>query len=211
MGLAALVLVAGAPASAAGSGPTTTDPAERKSEVDQERNRLAEDYDETLSEEAHLVAAYEQSRANATELGRQLAVLDDYVTAVQRDLDKATTSAETAASRRDALREDLRGATEELSRRRANLRATAVSGYVWFGERGTVHSAYGQAMVADEILVSSFYAGYLDDVQDERVDAVERQESRVETLTDDATEASDKAEAARAKVAQTARRPAEGP
>ena len=203
MGLAALVLVAGAPASAAGSGPTTTDPAERKSEVDQERNRLAEDYDETLSEEAHLVAAYEQSRANATELGRQLAVLDDYVTAVQRDLDKATTSAETAASRRDALREDLRGATEELSRRRANLRATAVSGYVWFGERGTVHSAYGQAMVADEILVSSFYAGYLDDVQDERVDAVERQESRVETLTDDATEASDKAEAARAKVAQT--------
>ena len=106
-------------------------------------------------------------------------MLDDYVTAVQRDLDKATTSAETAASRRDALREDLRGATEELSRRRADLRATAVSGYVWFGERGTVHSAYGQAMVADEILVSSFYAGYLDDVQDERVDAVERQESRV--------------------------------
>ena len=111
MGLAALVLVAGAPAPAAGSGPTTTDPAERKSEVDQERNRLAEHYDETLAEEAHLVAAYEQSRASATELGRQLAVLDDYVTAVQRDLDKATTAAETAASRRDALREDLRGAT----------------------------------------------------------------------------------------------------
>ncbi len=203
MGLAALVLVAGAPAPAAGSGPTTTDPAERKSEVDQERNRLAEHYDETLAEEAHLVAAYEQSRASATELGRQLAVLDDYVTAVQRDLDKATTAAQTAASRRDALREDLRGATQELSRRRADLRATAVSGYVWFGERGTVHSAYGQAMVADEVLVSGFYAGYLNDVQDQRVDAVERQESRVETLTDDATEASDTAEAARAKVAQT--------
>ena len=202
-GLAALVLVAGAPAPAAGSGPTTTDPAERKTQVDQERNRLAEHYDETLAEEADLVAAYEQSRASATELGRQLAVLDDYVTAVQRDLDAVTTAAATAASRRDALREDLRGATEELSRRRSDLRATAISGYVWFGERGTVHSAYGQGMVADEVLVSNFYAGYLNDVQDERVDAVERQETRVEQLADDATQASDKAEAARAKVAQT--------
>jgi murein DD-endopeptidase MepM/ murein hydrolase activator NlpD len=196
-------LVAGAPAQAAGSGPTTTDPAARKTEVDQERNRLAEQYDETLADEADLVAAYEQSRATATELGRQLAVLDDYVTAVQRDLDAATTAAGKAASRRDALREDLRGATEELSRRRGDLRATAISGYVWFGERGTVHSAYGQAMVADEILVSSFYAGYLNDVQDERVDAVERQEERVGQLTDEATAASDKAEAARATVAKT--------
>jgi murein DD-endopeptidase MepM/ murein hydrolase activator NlpD len=197
------VLVAGAPAPAAGSGPTTTDPAERKTQVDQERNRLAEQYDETLAEEAHLVAAYEQSRATATELGRQLAVLDDYVTAVQRDLDAATVAARTAASRRDALREDLRGATEELSRRRGALRATAISGYVWFGERGTVHSAYGQGMVADEILVSSFYAGYLNDVQDQRVDAVERQEARVGRLTDDASAASDKAEDARATVAKT--------
>jgi murein DD-endopeptidase MepM/ murein hydrolase activator NlpD len=171
--------------------------------VDQERNRLAEQYDETLAEEANLVAAYEQSRATAADLGRQLAVLDDYVTAVQRDLDAATAAAKKAEARREALREDLRGATAELSRRRSILRATAISGYVWFGERGTVHSAYGQAMVADEILVSSFYAGYLNDVQDERVDAVERQEARVGQLTDEATVASDKAEQARATVAKT--------
>jgi murein DD-endopeptidase MepM/ murein hydrolase activator NlpD len=202
-GLAALVLVAGAPAPAAGSGPTTTDPAARKTEVDQERNRLAEQYDETLAEEANLVAAYEQSRATATELGRQLAVLDDYVTAVQKDLDAATTAASTAAAKRDALREDLRGATEELNLRRTALRSTAISGYVWFGERGTVHSAYGQGIAADEILVSSFYAGYLNDVQDERVDAVVRQEARVGRLSDDATAASDTAEEARAKVAKT--------
>ena len=84
------MLVAGAPAPAAGSGPTTTDPAARKTEVDQERNRLAEQYDETLAEEANLVAAYEQSR-HGDRAGRQLAVLDDYVTAVQRDLDTAAT------------------------------------------------------------------------------------------------------------------------
>ena len=54
-----------------------------------------------------------------------------------------------------------------------------MSGYVWFGERGTVSSAYGQAVVADEQLMSSFYAGYLNDVQDDRVDAVEQQEARV--------------------------------
>jgi murein DD-endopeptidase MepM/ murein hydrolase activator NlpD len=58
-------------------------------------------------------------------------------------------------------------------------------------------------MVADEILVSSFYAGYLNDVQDQRVDAVERQEARVGRLTDDASAASDKAEDARATVAKT--------
>jgi murein DD-endopeptidase MepM/ murein hydrolase activator NlpD len=196
-------LVAGAPASAVASGPTTTDPAARKAQVDQERNRLADQYDETLAAEADLVAAFEQSRATAAELTRQLAVLDEQSAAIQRDLDAATATANQAVLKRDAFREDLRGATSELQRRRQDLRATAVSGYVWFGERGTVHSAYGQAVVADEELVSGFYAGYLDDVQGERIDAVEQQEARVSNLTAQAVDASDQAEAARQQVAQT--------
>ncbi len=201
-GLAALVLVAGAPVSAAGSGPDTSDPAARKTQVDRERNRLAEQYDETLAAEADLVAAYEQSRATADELTRQVAVLDDYSAAVQRELDAATVAAGQALHRRDTLAEDLRIATTELSRRRGDLRAAAVSGYVWFGERGTVSSSYGQAVVADEQIMSGFYAGYLNDVQDARVDAVEQQEARVSGLYDEARVANDRAEAARQEVAQ---------
>jgi murein DD-endopeptidase MepM/ murein hydrolase activator NlpD len=185
------------------SGPTTTDPAARKAQVDRERNRLAEQYDETLSAEADLVSAFEQSRATAAELARQLTVLDEYSAAIQQELDLATSAANQAVLRRDAFREDLRGATLELYRRRQDLRATAVSGYVWFGERGTVRSAYGQAVVADEQLVSGFYAGYLDDVQGERIDAVEQQEARVSDLTAQAVEASEKAEGARQQMAQT--------
>ena len=171
--------------------------------MDRERNRLAEQYDETLSAEADLVSAFEQSRATAAELTRQLTVLDEYSAAIQQELDLATSAANQAVLRRDAFREDLRGATLELYRRRQDLRATAVSGYVWFGERGTVRSAYGQAVVADEQLVSGFYAGYLDDVQGERIDAVEQQEARVSDLTAQAVEASDKAEGARQQMAQT--------
>ena len=107
-----------------------------------------------------------------------------------------------ALHRRDTLAEDLRIATTELSRRRGDLRATAVSGYVWFGERGTVSSSYGQAVVADEQIMSGFYAGYLNDVQDARVDAVEQQEARVSGLYDEARVANDQAEAARQEVAQ---------
>jgi murein DD-endopeptidase MepM/ murein hydrolase activator NlpD len=201
-GLAALVLVAGVPAAAAASGPTTTDPATRKTQVDRERRQLAERYDETLAVEADLTAAYEQSRARAAELTQKLATLDDYVVAVQKELDAATATAGQAVQRRDAFREDLKSATAELARRRDDLRATAVSGYVWFGERGTVHGAYGQGVMADEALVSSFYAGYLNQVQDQRVRRVEQQEARVEQLTDDARAASDRAEAARKEVAQ---------
>ena len=51
-GLAALVVVAGAPAPVAGAGPTTSDPAKQKTHVDRERSRLAERYDETLAAEA---------------------------------------------------------------------------------------------------------------------------------------------------------------
>ena len=201
-GLAALVLVAGAPAAAAASGPTTTDPAARKTQVDRERSQLAERYDETLTVQADLTAAYEQSRATAAELTRKLATLDDYSAAVQKDLDAATATANVAVQRRDAFREDLTAANVELSRRRGDLRATAVSGYVWFGERGTVQGAYGQGVMADEALVSSFYAGYLNQVQDHRVHQVEVQEARVQQLTDDARRASDSAEAARKEVAQ---------
>ena len=64
-GLAALVLVAGAPATAAASGPTTTDPDAQKTQVDRQRSQLAERYDETLTVQADLTAAYEQSRATA--------------------------------------------------------------------------------------------------------------------------------------------------
>jgi murein DD-endopeptidase MepM/ murein hydrolase activator NlpD len=201
-GLAALVLVIGAPASAAASGPTTTDPAARKTQVDRQRSQLAERYDETLTVQAELTAAYEQSRATAAELTRKLATLDEYSAAVQKDLDAATATAALAVQRRDAFREDLQGANVELSRRRAELRSTAVSGYVWFGQQATVHGAYGQGVLADEALVSSFYAGYLNQVQDQRVRRVERQEARVEQLTDDARTASDRAEAARNDVAQ---------
>jgi murein DD-endopeptidase MepM/ murein hydrolase activator NlpD len=196
------VLVAGAPAAAVASGPTTTDPAARKTQLDRERSRLAERYDETLTVQADLTAAYEQSRATAAELTQKLATLDDYSAAVQKDLDGATATANQALLRRDAFREDLNAANLELSRRRAELRSTAVSGYVWFGERGTVHGAYGQGVMADEALVSSFYAGYLNQVQDHRVHRVELQEARVKQLTDDARTASDRAEAARKEVAQ---------
>src|SRR4029450_11363124 len=68
----------------------------------------------------------------------------------------------------------------------------------------------GQGIAADEILVSSFYAGYLNDVQDERVDAVVRQEARVGGVRAEAAGGSaaaagarDTAEEARAKVAKT--------
>ena len=170
--------------------------------MDRERNRLAEQYDETLAAEADQVAAYEQSRATADELTRQVAVLDDYSAAVQRELDAALAAAGQALHRRDTLAEDLRIATTELSRRRGDLRAAAVSGYVWFGERGTVSSSYGRAVVADEQIMSGFYAGYLNDVQDARVDAVEQQEARVSGLYDEARVANDRAEAARQEVAQ---------
>jgi murein DD-endopeptidase MepM/ murein hydrolase activator NlpD len=200
-GLAALVVVAGAPVPAAGSGPTTSDPAKQKTHVDRERNRLAERYDETLAAEADLVAAYERSRATAADLARQLVVIDGYSAAVQRDLDTATTAAAKAERRWDGLREDLRAAQVALARRRSELRATAVSGYVWFGERGTVHSAYGEAVAADVALVAGFYAGYLNDVQEVRVQAVERQEARVDDLTGAAQDASSRAKAAQQKVA----------
>ena len=108
-GLAALVLVAGAPATAAASGPTTTDPAAHKTQVDRQRSQLAERYDETLTVQADLTAAYEQSRATAAELTRKLATLDDYSAAVQKDLDAATATANRALQRRDAFREDLDG------------------------------------------------------------------------------------------------------
>ena len=201
-GLAALVMVVGAPAAAGASGPTTTDPAARKTQVDRERSQLAERYDETLTVQADLTAAYEQSRATAGELTRKLATLDDYSAAVQKDLDAATATASLTVQRRDAFREDLKAANVELSRRRGELRSTAVSGYVWFGERGSVHGAYGQGVMADEALVSSFYASYLNQVQDQRVHQVEVQEARVQQLTDDSRTASDRAEAARTEVAQ---------
>jgi murein DD-endopeptidase MepM/ murein hydrolase activator NlpD len=205
-GLAALVLVVGAPALAVAQGPNTTNPSrstkDQKAAVDRERTRLAERYDETLVVEADLVAAYEQSRAKATELSKKVASLDDYIVAVQHDLDKATAAANRALLRRDGLREDLRGAKAILQRRRSELRSTAVSGYVWFGERTTLHGAYGQAIDADQQLVSSFYAGYIDDVQHERVQAVEVAQSRVERLADQASAASAKSETARRAVAK---------
>ena len=210
-GLAALVLVAGAPVSAAGSGPTTTDPAARKTQVDRERNRLAEQYDETLAAEADLVAAYEQSRATADELTRQVAVLDDYSAAVQRELDAATVAAAAGAAPARRLRGGPADRHDRASRRRGDLRATAVSGYVWFGERGTVSSSYGQAVVADEQIMSGFYAGYLNDVQDARVDAVEQQEARVSGLYDEAQRGQRSGRGRAPGSGPASRRPAEGP
>jgi murein DD-endopeptidase MepM/ murein hydrolase activator NlpD len=204
-GLAALVLVAGAPAPAVAKGPQTTDAPrsakEQKAAVDRERNRLAERYDETLSVEAGLVAAYQQSQAEAAVLTQRVAELDTRIGAVQRSLDAATAAARRAVLKRDALREDVRGAEASLTRKRSELRATAVSGYVWFGERGTIHTPYGEALTNDELVLSAYYATYIDDVQRERVDAVERQRTRVTQLTEQAADATERAESARQEVA----------
>jgi murein DD-endopeptidase MepM/ murein hydrolase activator NlpD len=205
-GLAALVLVAGASAPAVAQGPQTTDAPrsakDQKAAVDRERTRLAERYDETLSVEADLVASYQQSQAQAAVLTQQVQELDGRIGAVQRSLDAATAAARRAVLKRDALREDVRGAEAALTLKRSELRATAVSGYVWFGERGTIHTPYGQALTNDELVLSAYYATYIDDVQRQRVEAVERQRERVTKLTEQAAEATERAESARQEVAK---------
>ena len=80
------MLVAGAPFPTAASGPTTTDPAARKTQVDRERNRLAEQYDETLAAEADLVASFAIARSTLGLTRPSWQSLDDYSVAVQRDL-----------------------------------------------------------------------------------------------------------------------------
>jgi murein DD-endopeptidase MepM/ murein hydrolase activator NlpD len=205
-GLAALVLVAGASAPAVAQGPQTTDPTrstkDQKTAVDRERNRLAQRYDETLSVEADLVAAYQQSQAASAVLTLKVQDLDNHIAAVQQQLDVAAAAAERAVLKRDGLRQDERAAKTLLSRRRAELQATAISGYVWFGERGTIHTAYGQALSADELLLSGYYATYIDDVERERVQLVEAQERRVTAIAKAASDASDRADRARQEVAQ---------
>jgi murein DD-endopeptidase MepM/ murein hydrolase activator NlpD len=200
------VLVAGASAPAVAQGPQTTDQPrsakDQKTAVDRERNRLAERYDETLSVEADLVAAYQQSQAEAAVLTQTVRDLDARIGAVQRSLDAATAAAQRAVLKRDALREDVRGAEASLALKRSELRATAVSGYVWFGERGTIHTPYGQALTNDELVLSAYYATYIDDVQRDRVDAVERQKARVTELTEQASDATERAESARQEVAE---------
>jgi hypothetical protein len=150
----ALVLVAGAPVPVAAEGPHTSDPAARKSRVDRERHRLEDRYDETLAAEADQVAAYQQSRAVAAQLASRLVVLDRDVASAQAELSSATGAAAKALARRDATRTDLRAAQTELTHRRGELRGMAVSGYVWFGERGSVQSLYGQSLTNEQQLLS---------------------------------------------------------
>jgi len=205
-GLVALVLVAGAPVPVAVAGPPVTGPEAHKADVDRQRHQLADGYDETLAAEADQVAAFERSRARSAELGRQLVTLDRSVTGAQRSLQDATARAATARARVQRASRAQRAAQVELDRRRAALRSMAVSSYVWFGERGRVHSAVpagpgAEGDVQVQVL-SQFYAGYLDDVQGDRVHDVESEQARISHLRRDAARADTKAEAARRSVAR---------
>src|SRR5262245_16680068 len=111
-------------------GTGTTDRASAKQAVDQERRRLARRYDETLALEADRLAAYEQSLRTAQQLAAEVTRLDQSLSAITQDLERAGARLADALEAEARVHHRLDVAKAELRRRLQELKLSAVVAYV---------------------------------------------------------------------------------
>jgi murein DD-endopeptidase MepM/ murein hydrolase activator NlpD len=202
-GLAALLLAVtlNAPSGAQGQdGAGSADPASAKQAVDQERRRLVQRYDETLAVEAERTAAYQQSVGAAAVLAIEVARLERSVAGVTQELERAEQRLAEALAAERRLANQLESAREVLRQRLEELRLSAIVAYVEASELGSLRGL-NRAFDDQEGAIAVFYAGYVGDITDDRVQAVEEQQERIEALVDEAHDARDAAGAAQADVA----------
>jgi murein DD-endopeptidase MepM/ murein hydrolase activator NlpD len=180
-------------------GSDPADPASAKRTVDQERSRLVRRYDETLALEAERTAAYEQSVEAAGALAAEVTRLERVLAGVAVQLERAEERYRSAVAAQGRLATRLGAAQEELARRLSELRLSAVVAYVEASELGSLRGL-NKAFDDQEGAIAVFYAGYVGDLSDARVAAVEAQQRRIEQLAEDAERMRVDAEVARADV-----------
>jgi murein DD-endopeptidase MepM/ murein hydrolase activator NlpD len=204
-GLAALLLAvtlispAGAQEPAERQDGSATDPGSTKRAVDEERSRLVRRYDETLALEAERTAAYQQSVQRAGQLAAEVTRLERSLAGISLLLERAETRYLAAVEAQGRLAVRLDAAREELQRGLADLRTSAVVAYVEASELGSLRGL-NKAFDDQEGALAVFYASYVGDITDTRVEAVESQERHIEDLVARAEEASGEAATARGEV-----------
>lgn len=167
-----------------------------------ELERLRDDYDEVLSEEAHLLAAFEDSQERKAALDLRVAELDQQVLAGQAELAAAEARLLQAEADARVAERQLRRAIRDLERSKDRLQRRAVAAYTGSNSQGQLAGMILSAKNLHEVQVASRYAGAV--LEGQRT-VIERHAALEEVTRERATaaeQAEDAASAARQLMAE---------